>query len=262
MTINKPGEMPPDSFFLHPPAFPNHGEHRTHLKQRLAAAFRHFGRLGFDEGIAGHITVQDPEHTGTFWANPLGVPFLHITPHHLVRVDGDTARTVEGGHVVNIGAFYIHAEIHAARPDVQAVVHLHSTYGRAWSALGEPLAPITQDHCPFFEDHTVFNDYNGIVLDRTEGKRIATALGPRKALILRNHGLLTAAETLDAAAWWFTLMDKACEISLLAHAAGRPVLIPDEAARATRDQIGTHLIGYNSAQPLLTLADETLHDSR
>ena len=76
-------------------------------------------------------------------------------------------------------------------PDIIGAAHTHSTYGRALSSLGELLEPITQDVCAFYNDHSLFDDYTGVVTDIEEGKRIAHALGDNKAVILRNHGLLT-----------------------------------------------------------------------
>ena len=102
-----------------------------------------------------------------------------------------------------------------------AAAHSHSTYGRALSALGQKLEPITQDVCAFYQDHGLFDDYTGVVTDLEEGKRIAAALGDTKAVILRNHGLLTVGDTVDAAAWWFITMERSCQVQLLAKAAGR-----------------------------------------
>jgi ribulose-5-phosphate 4-epimerase/fuculose-1-phosphate aldolase len=94
---------------------------------------------------------------------------------------------VEAGVVrrLNRAAFAIHSTLHAARPDVQAAAHSHSLYGKAWSTMGRLLDPLTQDSCAFYEDHAVFSEFSGIVLDTSEGEKIAEALGPRKAVILR-----------------------------------------------------------------------------
>ena len=140
--------------------------------------------------------------------------------------------------------------MHAARPDVVAAAHAHSIYGKSWSALGRLLDPITQDVCAFYEDHALFDDYTGVVLDLEEGKRIAHALGENKAVILRNHGLLTVGHSVDEAAWWFITMERSCQAQLLAAAAGEPVLIDPEMAKLTASQVGSHVSGYCSFQPL------------
>lgn len=231
------------------PTFASLEEERLHRKQRLAAGFRLFARFGYDEGVAGHITARDPAEPETFWVNPFTVDFSQIRVSDLIRVDGSGA-VVEGDLPVNTAAFAIHSQVHQARPDVVAAAHSHSVHGKAWSALGRHLDAITQDSCAFFEDHGLFDDYTGVVLDVEEGKRIAHALGGAKAVILRNHGLLTVGGSVDAAVWWFVAMDRSCHAQLLAEAAGAPVHIDPDRARTTRSQVGSELAGWLSFQPL------------
>ena len=231
------------------PRFDSVEKERRHRKQRLAAAFRLFGRFGFDEGVAGHITARDPELLDHFWVNPLGMSFKQIRVKDLILVN-DAGEVVEGNWPANVAAFVIHSRIHAARPDVVSAAHAHSVYGKAWSSLRRPLDPITQDACAFYGDHAVFEDYTGVVLDLEEGKRIAHALGGAKAAILANHGLLTVGRSVDEAAWWFITMERTCQAQLLAEAAGTPVPIdPGEAAK-TAGQVGNYRAGWLSFQPL------------
>ena len=155
-----------------------------------------FGKFGFDEGVAGHITARDPELIDHFWVNPLGVAFSQITVSDLVLVSHD-GRIVVGERPVNKAAFAIHSQVHAARPDVVAAAHSHALYGKAWSALGRLLDPITQDACIFYGSHSLYDDFNGVVLDEEEGRNVASALGPsNKAVILQNHGFLTVGATV------------------------------------------------------------------
>jgi ribulose-5-phosphate 4-epimerase/fuculose-1-phosphate aldolase len=231
------------------PTFSSIAEERLHRKQRLAAAFRLFARCGYDEGVAGHITARDPEHHDRFWVNPFGVHFSKIKVSDLICVD-HTGKVVEGSRPVNGAAFAIHSQLHAARPDVVAAAHTHSLHGKAWSALGRLLDPITQDACAFYGDHGLFDDYTGVVLEADEGKRIAAALGDHKAVILRNHGLLTVGHSVDEAAFWFVAMDRTCHAQLLAEAAGTPVHIDPEMAAKTARQVGNHDAGWFGFQPL------------
>jgi ribulose-5-phosphate 4-epimerase/fuculose-1-phosphate aldolase len=224
-------------------------DERAWRKQRLAAAFRLFGRLGFDEGVAGHITARDPEHADCFWVNPFGRSFKQMRVSDLILVD-HTGEVVEGDQPVNRAAFAIHSQIHAARPDVKAACHAHSVYGTALSSMRQPLLPLTQDACTFYGDHVLFDDYTGVVLDTEEGKRIAHALGDYKAAILRNHGLMTVGHSVDEAVWWFITMERSCQVQLLADAAGSPVLIDPEMAKLTSGQVGSHFAGWFSFQPL------------
>src|SRR5215510_14541201 len=105
-------------------------EERLYRKQQLAAALRLFGKFGFEEGVAGHITARDPELTDHFWVNPFGMSFKHIRVRDLLLVN-HAGVVVEGGLPVNEAAFAIHSQVHQARPDVVAACHSHSTYGRA-----------------------------------------------------------------------------------------------------------------------------------
>ena len=121
----------------HYPTFSSPDEERTHMKQRMAAAFRLFDRFGFNEGVAGHLTGRDPEHPELFWVNPFGLSFGLIRASDLILVNHE-GKVVEGDWPVNTAAFAIHSQIHAARPDVKAAAHTHSPYGRAFSTLGGP----------------------------------------------------------------------------------------------------------------------------
>ncbi len=232
-----------------PPAFSSPAQERQHRKERLAAAFRLFSRFGFDEGVAGHITARDPELTDHFWVNPFGQHFGQVRVSDLVLVN-DRGEVVDGEAEVNRAAFAIHSQIHRARPDVIAAAHAHSVYGKSWSTLGRPLDPLTQDSCVFYQDHSVFDDFKGIVWDTSEGERIARVLGSHKAVILRNHGLLTVGQTVDEAAWWFITMERSCQVQLLAEAAGKPVLIEHAEAALVHQDIGGPQTGWMQFQPL------------
>ena len=231
------------------PTFESTEDERIHRKQRLAVAFRLFAHYGFDEGIAGHITARDPEYPDCFWVNPLGMYFGQIRVSDLLLVN-HKGEVVKGNKPVNTAAFAIHSQIHQARPDVNAAAHAHSLYGKTWSTLGRLLDPLTQDACAFYEDHALFDDYTGVVLKTEEGERIGNTLGEKKAIILRNHGLLTVGHSVDEAAWWFITMDRSCHTQLMAEAAGKPIVIDAETARLTHSQVGSHFIGWFSFQSL------------
>jgi ribulose-5-phosphate 4-epimerase/fuculose-1-phosphate aldolase len=235
--------------FAQPPVFEDPAAERRHRKERLAAALRLFGRFGFEEGVAGHITARDPEYTDHFWVNPFGVSFKHIRVSDLLLVNHE-GKVAAGRHRVNTAAFAIHSAVHQARPDVIGAAHSHSLYGKALSATGQLVEPLTQDACAFYEDHELFDDYTGVVNDPLEGQRIALALGSRKAVILRNHGLLTAGTSVDAAAWWFITMERSCQAQLVAKAAGTTVSITHENAKLTHQQIGNEFAGWFQFQPL------------
>src|SRR5271155_2324709 len=235
-----------------PPVFVTAAEERLHRKRMLAASFRLFSRFGFSEGVAGHITARDPERLDHFWVNPFGMHFSQIRVSDLILVN-EKGGVVEGDRPVNEAAFAIHSRLHMARPDVVAAAHAHSLYGRTWSILGRLLDPLTQDACAFYEDHSLFTDYTGVVYESSEGDRIAESLGHRKAIILQNHGILTVGSTVDEAAWFFITMDRSCQSQLLAEAAGKPIPISHESAVVAHKQVGNARVGWFQYQPLWDL---------
>jgi ribulose-5-phosphate 4-epimerase/fuculose-1-phosphate aldolase len=232
-----------------PPTFDTVEEERMHRKVQLAAAFRMFSKAGLDEGVAGHVTVRDPEFPDSYWVNPFGMHFSLIKQSDLVRVNhaGDV---VEGDRAVNGAAVAIHCAVHAARPDVVAAAHAHGPYGKTLSSLDMGIEPLTQDACAFYDDVGVFKDFSGVVLDSEEGRKIGEALGQHKAVILRNHGMLTVGETVESAAWWFLTLERTAQSQLMAYAAGTPTRIGHEQALQTRGQIGFELAGWFQFQPI------------
>tara|TARA_Y100000746_G_scaffold227180_1_gene233393 strand:- start:1505 stop:2287 length:783 start_codon:yes stop_codon:yes gene_type:complete len=245
--------VPPPSgskpIYYEVPSFDSIEEERKHRKERLAAGFRIFGKFGFSEGVAGHITVRDPEQTDAFWVNALGQPFSDISVSDLLLVS-HTGEILEGNYAVNQAAFAIHSGIHMTHPEIDAAAHSHSLYGKAWSSLGRSLDPITQDSCIFYENHVLFDDYTGVVNDPEEGVRIAESLGSCRAAILRNHGLLTVGDSVDEAVWLFVTMERSCQAQLLAEAAGTPVVLDHETAAHTHKYVGNPFSSWLSAQPL------------
>ncbi len=225
-------------------------EERAERKQKLAGALRVFGRLGFGEGVAGHITVRDPEFPDHFWVNPFARSFrlMRVSDLILVNHDGDV---VYGNAPVNRAAFCIHAAIHSARPDVISAAHAHTVYGKAWASLGRKLDPITQDSCYFYDDHVVIAEQGGaVVMEPAAGEEIAAKFPKGKAAIHQNHGLFAVGATVDAAAYWFLSMERTCMAQIMAETVGTPKLIPHEMATYTRELTAHPLAGWLNFQPL------------
>ncbi|KAJ5604482.1 hypothetical protein N7510_009636 [Penicillium lagena] len=234
------------------PKFATLEEERVYRKQHLAAAFRVFADRGFDEGVAGHISVRDPILTDHFWLNPLSMHFALIKVSDLILVD-EEGQVVEGDEPINTAAFTIHSAIHKARPDVHAACHAHSVHGKAFSVFGRELEMITQDSLRFYNCHAVYGQYGGVVVDAEEGRRIADSIGNGKAVILQNHGLLTVGQSVDEAAFWFISLDKTCQAQLLADAAAaagyKKKLIPQEEAEYAVQTVGGPDKGWLAFQP-------------
>ena len=233
-----------------PPEFDSVEDERYYRKTHLAGALRAFGKFGFSEGVAGHITVRDPEFPDMFWVNPFQMNFRHVRQSDLILVnhEGDV---VYGNAPVNRAAFVIHAAMHEARPDIVAAAHSHSVHGKAFSSLGIPLAPLTQDSCIFYKDHTVISEQGGAVVFELEaGRELASKFPTGKAAIHQNHGLFTVGQTVDEAAFWFISMERSCQAQLLAMAAGDPIEINDEYATYTQQMTGFPQAGWFSFQPI------------
>ncbi|KAI0206500.1 class II aldolase and Adducin domain-containing protein [Astrocystis sublimbata] len=247
--------------FPRPPSFKDPLDERQYLKQRLALAFRLFAKKGYDEGVAGHITVRDPVETDTFWVNPFGVAWPLLRASDLIRVN-HSGEVVDGGSVrlLNVAAYMIHSAVHSARPDIQAVAHSHSIYGRAFSTLGRNLEITTQDTCAFYNDIALYDTFGGIVLGPEEGHHIAEALGPKKAAILSNHGLLTVGTSIESCVYWFTSLENCCHAQLLADAAaagrgGETVKVAEEEAAFTYKTVGSEQAGWFSAKPAFDMME-------
>jgi ribulose-5-phosphate 4-epimerase/fuculose-1-phosphate aldolase len=224
-------------------------EERLRRKQSLAGGLRMLGRLRLAEGVAGHVTVRDPEHLDHFWVNPFGKNFKYMQVSDLICVN-HKGEVVIGDRPVNTAAFAIHSSLHDARPDVMAAAHCHSMHGRTFAAMAKPLRMLTQDHTMFYNDIAMHSDGGGaVVLDAEDGAKMAASLGDKKALIHQNHGLITVGGSVEAAVWWFVALDRCCQTQLLAEAAGDPVDIPEGLCQAGFEQQGNDLAGWFQFQP-------------
>lgn len=239
-----------------PPAFDRFEDERAHRKLKLAAAFRIFARFGLAEGIAGHITVRDPEFHDRFWVNPYAQHFSSIHPNDLICID-EQGTIYHGTGPVNAAAVAIHCGIHSVLPNVVAAAHTHTIYGRAFSSRARLLAPINQEACLFHDDHVLFRG-DVVVLAAQEGRRIAEAMGDKRAAILLNHGLLTVGSSVDAAAYRFLAMERCAHVQLLAEAAGAMEVLSDEEVRATRRLLGSDYVQWLGFQGLF---QQLLRDS-
>ncbi|KLO90535.1 related to novobiocin biosynthesis protein novR [Fusarium fujikuroi] len=238
------------------PKHPTFALQRQWQLEKMALAFRVFARLGYTDGMAGHISVRDPENPHTFWTNPLAVHFGMLKASDMILVDyegnpigGNMSRTA------NAAGFLIHSAVHKARPDVVAACHTHSVHGMAWSVFGRRIEMITQDAAYLYGDaQTVYRDFGGVVVTEEEGDKIGAALGTKgKAMILQNHGLLTTGTTVDEACFLMTLMERACQCQLLAEAAAangiQKVLISDASAKYTFENSSDPETLYWEGQP-------------
>lgn len=230
------------------PIFNDLQKEREHRIQRLVATCRVFGKAGFSQGLLGHVTVRDPEYPEQFWANPIGISFNRLCVSDVVLVDHNGA-LIQGSKPVNPVGVLLHSAIHRAYPEITAVCHAHSVYGSAWSAFARPIDPITQDTAVFYEDQAILREPR-VAMDPAGADQFAAGLKGRRTGIQPGHGLFTTGLSVDEAAWRFVSMDRACQVQLLAEAAGTPEKWPAEMAQGLKRSLGSPEFCWLSFQTL------------
>lgn len=212
------------------------------VRQELAAAYRLCAEFGWDDLIYTHISARIPGPEHHFLVNPLGLGFEEITASSLVKIDLDGNIVGDSPHRPNAAGFVIHGAIHSARQDAQCVMHLHTEAGMALSVLEEGLLPLTQ-HAMRFHGRIGYHNYEGIALTMDEQERIIDDLGSNAALVLRNHGTITAGRSVGHAFTEMFYLEKSARAQLQALSTGRPLHVPDDAtieltARQWIDDLG------------------------
>jgi ribulose-5-phosphate 4-epimerase/fuculose-1-phosphate aldolase len=195
------------------------------LRVQLAACYRLIAHFGMADLIYTHISARVPGHADQFLINPYGLMFHEITASSLVKIDHEGSIVEDSGYPVNKAGFVIHSAIHAGRPDVHCVLHTHTRAGVAVSCLEEGLLPLNQIALDYY-DRVAYHDYEGIALDLDEQQRLIADLGDKPVMILRNHGLLTAAATVPAAFELMYYLEMACKIQVDVMASGGKMILP------------------------------------
>jgi L-fuculose-phosphate aldolase len=198
------------------------------LKQDLLHAYHILDADGQASGIAGHLTARLPG-ADRFWSHQWGVGFDEVRADGLIEADFDL-KTTRGSGRVN-PTLHIHTRIYRARPDVTCIIHTHGKAGVALGCAGMTLETITQTGAVFHDDIALFDEFHGIVLDTDEGDAIAAALGPKRGLLLKNHGALVVGSSVAEACIGMTVLEWAADVQLRAAAAG-PLQKLDAAAAA------------------------------
>lgn len=193
----------------------------------LAACYRLLAHFRMTDWIYNHISARVPGSHDHYLINPFGLLYEEITASSLVKVDVHGQQPEESGFDVNPAAFVIHGAIHQARPDIDCVLHTHSSAGIAVAAQAHGLLPISQ-HAFKVLDLVAYHDFEGIALDLDEQKRLIEHLGNKQVLILRNHGLLTTGPTVSRAFERMMFLERACQIQVAALAGGSQVIYPSK----------------------------------
>jgi len=192
----------------------------------LAACYRLVALFHWDDLIFTHISARVPGPEHHFLINPYGMMFEEITASSLVKVDLQGRKVSESPYDINPAGFTIHSAIHAAREDALCVLHLHSLNGVAVSAQKEGLRPVSQQSL-FALASLAYHDYEGVALNEEEKPRLVRDLGDKNFLLLRNHGLLTVADTIPDAFLFMYVLEAACTIQVRAQSGGGPLISVD-----------------------------------
>jgi ribulose-5-phosphate 4-epimerase/fuculose-1-phosphate aldolase len=197
------------------------------MRVDIAACYRLVALFGMNDLVYNHISGRVPGEEGHFLINPYGFAYEEVTASSLIKIDFDGKLVLDSGtgYGVNLAGFVIHSAVHRARADVGCVIHTHSPAGMAVSALKCGLLPLTQN--AMFFGRIGYHDYEGPAVDLDEQQRLVRDLGDSAALILRNHGLLTAGATVCEAFVVMHWLEKACQAQLQAMACNTELNMPD-----------------------------------
>ncbi len=197
------------------------------IRTDLAACYRLMHKYAMTDLIYTHVSARLPGTDGHFLLNPYGLMFNEITASSLVEVDRDGNVVGDGPWGINWAGYVIHSAVLSGRPDINCVLHTHTRAGVAVSAMDCGLLSISQ-HAMEFHNRMAYHAYEGFAEDLDECARLIADLGDHNAMILRNHGLLTAAESVGEAFLRMFNLEQACAIQLDAQASGAPLVQPAE----------------------------------
>jgi ribulose-5-phosphate 4-epimerase/fuculose-1-phosphate aldolase len=192
----------------------------------LAAAYRLVAYFRWDDLIFTHLSARVPGPDHRFLINPYGMTFDEITASSLVKVDLNGNKVMDSPYEINPAGFTIHSAIHAAREDAKCVLHVHSLNGTAVSAQKGGLLPISQQSI-FVLSSLAYHDYEGVALREDEKARLVSNLGTNNFFMLRNHGLITVADSVPDAFLSLYVFESACMVQVRAQAGGGELIMID-----------------------------------
>jgi ribulose-5-phosphate 4-epimerase/fuculose-1-phosphate aldolase len=204
----------------------------------LAAAFRWFARIGMHEGVANHLSAAVSGDGSKFLMNPRCVHFSRVTASNLLLLDANDPKTMQRSDAPDPTAWYIHGRLHAKLPQARAIMHLHPRYSTALAGLEDStILPLDQNTMRFYCRVATDEAYGGMALSDDEGDRLAGLMGDKQVLMMGNHGVLIAAESI---ALTFDLMyyfERAAETQMLCYATGKKLRVAsDNLAKLTAQQ--------------------------
>jgi L-ribulose-5-phosphate 4-epimerase len=189
-------------------------------KQKLILAGRVLVAEGQDDFTRGHVSVRVPDEPRLFFMKPHSVGLDEITHDNILTIDLE-GKVVAGGSRRHSEVF-IHSEIFKARPDVHSVIHTHPPYAVALSATGRPMRCFSQPAALFYQELGIYADTINLIRDQEMGAGVAHALGPHRAALLKNHGVVVVGGTIEEAVINTIMLENAAMIQMITEAAGDP----------------------------------------
>ena len=209
----------------------------------LAACYQLIDLYGWSDLSGTHTSARVPG-TEHFLINPYGLLFDQITASSLVKVDQDGRVIGHSDYPINPAGFLIHSCVHRARPDVHCVMHTHTRAGNAVAMQEAGLLP-TNQKALIILGWIAYHEYEGVVLDASEQKRLVASLGDKMILILRNHGLMTCGDSIGAAFAWMHRVESACQYQVDGLAGGQPLHWPSEEVQQKTIEQGLQIFAPN-----------------
>jgi ribulose-5-phosphate 4-epimerase/fuculose-1-phosphate aldolase len=197
------------------------------LRVDLAACYRLMAEFGMVEMVANHISVRVPGTHNEFLINPYGMLYEEMTASSMIKVDLDgnvLFNATEYG--VNQAGYVIHSAVHAARHDVECIIHTHTLAGMAVSAMKCGILPVAQSSMRFTD--IAYHDYEGVALRLDERERLVESLGNREAMVLRNHGLLTVGASIPECFNNMYRLERACQLQVMALSCNTELQMPPQ----------------------------------
>jgi ribulose-5-phosphate 4-epimerase/fuculose-1-phosphate aldolase len=186
---------------------------------QLAACYRIFNHLGWVEMIFNHITLRVPGPEKFFLINPFGLHYSEITASSLLLIDIEGNPVRETKFPVNRAGFVIHSAIHGNVGNAHCVMHTHTTTGMAVACQKDGLSP-TNFYAAQLHGGVAYHDFEGITVEEGEKTRLVASIGDKRAVILRNHGLLAWGPSVPEAFMTLWTLQRACDVQIAASAAG------------------------------------------
>src|SRR6266404_7436383 len=218
------------------------------LRETLTNAGRVLVSEGQGDYVAGHITARLQDDQERFLMKPAGIGLDEMSPENIITVDLEGRKV--GGTMPRHNEVYIHSEVLRARSDIQCVIHTHAPHAVAFSSLGRELVPVNNEAGYFYKRLPIFSETSDLIVTPERGKAVARCLGQNSAVLLRNHGIVTAGRSIEEAVWIALKLERACRVQLMAEWAGGPKLVAEgedlqaKNRRGNRGDLYTNVFNY------------------